>query len=112
MRKAMVVLISLLFIFTLASASFVAGADESSAVTDKDKDKDKDKKKKKATSHKKVKQVSGRVTAADVAAKYLTVDGITIMADQRMLADIKKGDRVTVKYITRGVNTALIIIPE
>jgi hypothetical protein len=112
MRKTIAVIISLLFIFALAPASFVAGADELSAVTDNNKDKDKDKKKKKATSHKKVKQVTGNVTAADAAAKYLTVDGITIMADQRMLADIKRGDRVTVKYITRGVNTAIIIIPE
>ncbi len=108
----MAVVISLLFIFTLTPPSFVAGADDSTAIVDKDKAKDKDKKKKKATSHKKIKQVTGRVTATDAAAKYLTVDGITIMADQRMLADIKRGDRVTVKYITRGVNTAIIIIPE
>jgi ribosomal protein S1 len=84
MKKATAIIISVLFIFALAATSFAAG----------------------------VKQVTGSVTAVDAKANTLTVKGkkgdvavstdakTTVMAgkDKKTLADVKAGDKVTVKY--------------
>ena len=105
MKKAIAIIGSLLFVFIFTSVSFTAGAKETSTVTSQEK-------KKKVSGHKKVKKITGEVTAIDLKAKSLTVGGITIIADEKMLADIKMGDKVTVKYITRGMNTAISITPE
>ena len=107
MKKAIAIIVSLLFVFVLTSVSFAAVAKETSTVTSQEKEK-----KKKVTSYKKVKKITGEVTAIDLEAKSLIVGGVTIIADEKMLADIKRGDRVKVKYITRGMNTAISITPE
>jgi len=64
------------------------------------------------SSAKKLKKVSGRVTAIDKVEKSITLEGITIMADEGMLANIKAGDRVTVDYYSRGVHRAVSIFQE
>ena len=59
-----------------------------------------------------LRQVSGEVTAVDREKMTITVEGITILADEELLANIKEGDRVTVDYFTRGMNRAINIIRE
>lgn len=73
----------------------------------------------------KVKQVTGEVTAIDAAAKTLTVKGkagevaltaddkttVKIGKEKKTLADVKVGDKVTVKYAEMdGKNVAKSII--
>ena len=64
------------------------------------------------SSAKKLKRVSGRITAIDSAEKSITLEGITITADEAMLANIKVGDRVTVDYYSRGSHKAIVISQE
>jgi hypothetical protein len=64
------------------------------------------------TSAKHLKRVSGQVTAIDRGEKSITLEGITIIADEGMLANIKEGDRVTVDYYSRGVHRAVFIVRE
>jgi hypothetical protein len=101
MRKAMSIFVVVLFVFALTSVSLPIGAKGAAAATGK-----------KTTGHKKIKQVSGEVTALDVEATTLIVEGITIKADKKMLSDIKVGDKVTVKYFTKGGNVAVLIIRQ
>jgi len=64
------------------------------------------------TSAKHLKRVAGQVTAIDRGEKSITLEGITIMADEGMLSNIKEGDRVTVDYYSRGVHRAIFILRE
>jgi len=105
MKKAIAIIFSVLFVFATIAISFEVGTSEEAAVTGKEKEK-------KTTGQKKLKQVSGEVTAIDMETKSILVEGITIIADEKMLADIKVGDRVTVDYITKGMNTAISIMRE
>ena len=66
----------------------------------------------KKSSAKKLKRVSGRVTAIDRGEKSITLEGITLRADEAMLASIEVGDRVTVDYYSRGVHRAVFIMRE
>lgn len=66
----------------------------------------------KKSSAKKLKRVSGRVTAIDRGEKSITLEGITLRADEAMLANIKEGDTVTVDYYTRDVHRAISVLPE
>lgn len=66
----------------------------------------------KKSSGKKLKRVSGRVTAIDRREKSITLEGITLIADEGMLANIKEGDRVTVDYYSRGVHKAIFVLQE
>ena len=52
------------------------------------------------------------VTAIDRGEKSITLEGITILADEAMLANVKEGDRVTVDYYTRDVHRAISILQE
>ncbi len=99
MKKAIAIIFSVLFVFAATVISFDVGTSEVAAVT-------------KTTGQKKIKQVSGEVTAIDMGKKSIIVEGITTEADEKMLADIKVGDRVTVDYITKGMNTAISIMRE
>jgi predicted RNA-binding protein len=107
MKKTIAIIFSALFVFAATVISFDVGTSEAAAVT-------------KTTGEKKIKQVSGEVTAIDLEKKSIMVEGITIYivegitteADENMLADIKVGDRVTVDYITKGMNTAISIMRE
>jgi len=64
------------------------------------------------TSARHLKQISGQVTAIDRGEKSITVGGITILADEKMLANIKEGDKVKVDYYSRGVHRAIFILRE
>lgn len=115
MKKAIAVVLSLLFVFTLTGISFAAEKKGAPAAPAAEK-------KEVAPAKKEVtKQVTGDVTAVDVIAKTLTVKGkkgdvvisvddkTKIMAgkDTKTLTDIKAGDKVTVKYTEAdGKNTA------
>jgi hypothetical protein len=66
----------------------------------------------KKSSAKRIKQVSGRVTAIDRGEKSITLEGLTIIADEGMLANIQVGDTVKVDYYSRGVHKAIFILQE
>jgi len=102
MKRAIAIMVSVLFVFTVTLVSFPIGTKGATAVTDTAK--------KKTTGQKKLKKVTAEVTAVDVATKSLMIEGITIIADVKMLADVKVGDKVTVWYITKGRHIATSII--
>jgi Cu/Ag efflux protein CusF len=59
----------------------------------------------------KVKQVTGVLVSVDTAARTVTVKGrnaeVVISADEKMLADLKAGEKVMVKYTEQdGKNVA------
>ncbi len=102
MKKVIAIIVSALFILSVAGISFAA-----------------EKAAKKAPA--KVKQVTGEVTAVDAAANTLTVKGkkgevalatddktmVKVGKEKKALADVKAGDKVTVKYTEAdGKNTA------
>ncbi|MBI5409396.1 MAG: hypothetical protein HZA14_08525 [Nitrospirae bacterium] len=108
MKKAIAVVLSLVFVFALTSLSLAAEKKAAPA-------------EKKEASHAMKESVTGDVTAVDAKAKMLTVKGktgdvsvsvddktkITAGKEAKTLADLKTGDKVTVKYIvTDGKNTA------
>lgn len=87
MKKALVIIVSLLFVLSVGGLSFA-------------------KEKKHAT---KAMHVSGEVTAVDAAAKTLTIKGEkgevvltttdkTRFAKGKTIADVKVGDKLTAKY--------------
>ncbi len=106
MKRFAILLIAALFIFGLTATQFVGDASAYPNMTEKKEEPAK-------TTEKKVtvKQISGDVSAIDAAAKTITVKGkkaeITITADEKMLKDVKVGDKVTVKYTEQdGKNVA------
>jgi len=98
MKKAIAIVVSVLFVLSIAGFAFAAEQKAAPAAE------------KKAPA--KVKQVTGEVTAVDAAAKTLTVktkkgdvmltadDKTAVMAgkEKKALADVKAGDKVTAKY--------------
>ena len=106
MKKAIAIIVSVLFVFALTSVSFaekrqLAPAAEKAAPVKVEE--------KKAPV--KVKQVTGEVTAVDAKAKTITVKGkkgdVVIAVDDKMIADVKAGDKVKAKYTEAdGKNTA------
>jgi len=107
MKKAIAIVVSLIFIFALTAVSFAA--EKAAAPAEKKEAAPAEKKepaKKAAT-----KQVTGEVTAVDAKAKTITVKGkkgdVVITVDDKTLADVKAGDKVTAKYTEAdGKNTA------
>lgn len=107
MKKAIAIVISLIFVFALTTVSFAA--EKAAAPAEKKEAAPAEKKepaKKAAT-----KQVTGEVTAVDAKAKTITVKGkkgdVVITVDDKTLADVKAGDKVTAKYTEAdGKNTA------
>ena len=112
MKKVVAIIVSVLFVLSVAGLAFAAdekkAAPAASPAPAKEaapakKDAAPMKEEKKAPA--KVKQVSGEVAAVDAAAKTLTVKGkkgeVALTADDKAaakLADVKVGDKVTVKY--------------
>jgi len=99
MKKVLAIIVSALYILSIAGFSFAA--------------------EKKAPA--KVKPVSGEVTAVDAMAKTITVKGkqgevslvvddktmVKIGKEKKSLADVKAGDKATVKYVEMdGKNVA------
>ncbi|MEW6109522.1 MAG: DUF5666 domain-containing protein [Nitrospirota bacterium] len=115
MKKAIAILLSVVFIFAMTAVSFAAEKAAAPAVE----------KKAEATApakaaEKKI-QVTGDVAAVDAKASTITVKGkkgeivasvndktkITSGKDKKTLADVKVGDKVRVKYVEAdGKNTA------
>ncbi len=104
MKKAIAIIVSVLFVLSVAGLSFAAEKMEKKEAAPAEK------MEKKAPA--KVKQVTGEVTAVDATAKTLTVKGkkgeVALMADdktsvmmgkeKKALGDVKVGDKVMVKY--------------
>ncbi len=103
MRKATAIVVSVLFVLSLAVLSFAA---EQKAAE------------KKAPA--KVNQISGEVSAVDAKAKTFTVKGpkgeVALSLEEKSnvkLADIKTGDKVTVKYKEMdGKNVAISVVKK
>jgi len=105
-KRFATLLLAVLFVFGLTAAQFVGNASAYPGMTEK-KDEPAKETEKKAT----VKQITGDVSAIDAAAKTITVKGkkaeLTITADEKMLKDVKVGDKVVVKYSEQdGKNVA------
>ncbi|MBI5203668.1 MAG: hypothetical protein HZA11_01995 [Nitrospirae bacterium] len=105
MKKIIALIVAVLFVFAVGSVSFAA--DKAAPAAEKKAEPAKAEKKVAA----KIVQVTGEVAAVDAAAKTITVKGkkgdVVITVDDKTLADIKAGDKVTVKYATAGgKNTA------
>lgn len=107
MKKAIAIIVSALFVLSVAGLSFAAEQKAAPAAE------------KKAPA--KVQQVNGEVGAVDAAAKTLTVKGKTgdvaltiddktsvkVGNEKKALADVKAGNKVTVKYTEmNGKNVA------
>ena len=108
MKKAIAIIVSVLFVFAITSVSFATEKAAAPAPVEK---KATPAAEKAAPVKVKVKQVSGDVTAVDAKAKTITVKGkkgdVVIAVDDKMLADVKAGDKVTAKYTEAdGKNTA------
>jgi len=109
MKKAIAIIVSVLFVFAITSVSFAT--EKAAAPAPVEKKAAPVKAEKAAPVKVKVKQVSGDVTAVDAKAKTITVKGkkgdVVIAVDDKMLADVKAGDKVTAKYTEAdGKNTA------
>ena len=105
MKKIIALIVAVLFVFAVGSVS--SAADKAAPAAEKKAEPAKTEKKAAA----KVMQVTGEVAAVDAAAKTITVKGkkgdVVITVDDKTLADVKAGDKVTAKYTTAdGKNTA------
>ncbi|GAB4405756.1 MAG: hypothetical protein OHK0032_00390 [Thermodesulfovibrionales bacterium] len=106
MKKAIAIIVSLIFVLSVAGLSFAA-EEKKPATPAKTEEK---KAEKKAPA--KVKQVTGEVTAVDAKGNTLTVKGkkaevslttdekttVKIGKEKKTLADVMVGDKATVKY--------------
>jgi Cu/Ag efflux protein CusF len=103
MKKTIAIVLSLVLMFAFTAVSFAA--EKAAAPAEK----------KEAAKKAESKQVTGEVSAVDAKAKTITVskkakdkvEDTVISVDDKMLADVKKGDKVTVKFtVADGKNTA------
>jgi len=99
MKKAIAIIVSVLFVFAITSLSFAAAEKKAAPMAAE----------KKAVA--KVKTVTGEVTMVDTKGKTITVKGkkgdVVIGVDEKMMADVKAGDKVVAKYTEAdGKNTA------
>ena len=116
MKKAIAIIVSVLFVLSVAGLSFAADKAAPAAAPA-------EKAEKKAPA--KVKQVTGEVAAVDAKANTLTVKGkkgdvmvntddktsVKVGKEKKSLADVKMGDKVTVKYAEMdGKNVAKSIM--
>jgi microtubule-associated protein 1 len=98
MRKILALIIALLFAFSL-TAAFAAdkAVDTKAAPAPAKEEKKAETKKVVATKH----QLTGEVKAFDAKAATITVKGkkeMTFTADEKMLKDVKVGDKIVVTY--------------
>lgn len=97
MKKFLAMGVVILFVFAMTSIAFAYPPAEKAAPKAEEK-KTEPVKAEKA----KIKQITGEVTAIDTAAKALTVKGkkaeVIVTADEKMLANVKIGDKVVVRY--------------
>jgi len=116
MKKIIALIVAALFVFAVASVSLAADEKKAAPAKKEAAPAPAEKKaEKKAVA--KVMQVTGEVAAVDAAAKTITVKGkkgdVVIAVDDKTLADVKAGDKVTAKYTTAdGKNTAKSVIKK
>ncbi|MEW6674816.1 MAG: hypothetical protein AB1348_02150 [Nitrospirota bacterium] len=123
MKKAIAIIVAVLFVFALTSISFAAEEKKAAPVpAEKKAEPAKPAEKKPAV---KIRQVTGEVKAVDAVAKTITVakkvkdkveetvvtvddkTKITLGKEKKTLVDVKVGDKVTVKYqVVDGKNVA------
>jgi carnitine O-acetyltransferase len=116
MKKTIAIVLSLIFVFAVTSVSFAAEAKKEAAP--KAEAKKEAAPKAEAKKAAKTVQVTGDVAAVDAKANTITVKGkkgdVVIAVDDKTkmpkgktIADVKAGDKVTVKYAEAdGKNTA------
>ncbi|MDO8746577.1 MAG: hypothetical protein Q7J70_02820, partial [Thermodesulfovibrionales bacterium] len=96
MKKMIALIVAVLFVFAIASVS-IAAEEKKAAPAPVEK---------KAEPTKMVMQVTGEVVAVNAAAKTITVKGkmgdVVIAVDDKTLADVKAGDKVTTHYTHEG----------
>jgi hypothetical protein len=115
MKKAIAIVLSVMFVFALTAATFAAEKKEAAPAEKKEMSTEK-KAEKKKVAHK---QITGEVTAADAKANTVTVKSkkaeVTVTVDEKTkfmpkgktIADVTAGEKVMVKYTeAEGVNTA------
>ena len=115
MKKAIAIVLSVMFVFALTAATFAAEKKESASTEKKEMAATKKAAKKKVMH----KQITGEVTAVDAKANTVTVKGkkaeVTVTVDEKTkfmpkgktIADVTAGEKVMVKYTeAEGVNTA------
>jgi len=98
MRKILALIIALLFAFSLTTAFAADKAADTKAAPAPAKD---DKKTETKNVADKKHQLTGEVKAVDAKAGTITVKGkkeMTFAADEKMLKDIKAGDKVVITY--------------
>jgi len=120
MKKAIAIVISLMFVFALTSVTFAAEKKAAAPAEKKEMAAEK-KEAAPAKADKKAahKQITGEVTAVDAKANTITVKGkkaeVTVNVDDKTkfapkgktIADVKAGEKVMVKYTeAEGKNTA------
>jgi len=122
MKKVIAIVVSVLFVLSVAGLSFAAEQKAAPAAPAEKKEaapaKAEEKKPAEKKAPAKVKQVTGEVVAVDAKAKTLTVKGkkgdVALSVDEKAaakLADVKMGDKVTVKYKeTDGKNVATSVV--
>jgi len=116
MKKIIALIVAALFVFAVASVSLAADEKKAAPAKKEAAPAPAEKKaEKKAVA--KVMQVTGEVAAVDAAAKTITVKGkkgdVVISVDDKTLADVKAGDKVTAKYTTADCkNTAKSVIKK
>ncbi len=105
MKKAIALVVSLLFVIAVSGLSSAQEKKEAAPAPAKEEKKMDEKKHAKKSGH----YIHGEVTAVDAAANTLTVKGkkgeVTLTTDDKTrfhkgktLADVKVGDKLTVKY--------------
>lgn len=115
MKKAIAIVLSVMFVFALTAATFAAEKKEAAPAEKKEMSTEKKAAKKKVMH----KQITGEVTAVDAKANTVTVKGkkaeVTVTVDDKTkfmpkgktIADVTAGEKVMVKYTeAEGVNTA------
>jgi phage baseplate assembly protein gpV len=106
MKKTIALIVSFLFVFSVAGLAFAQEKEGAAPAPAKEEKKMPEKKHKKKVRH----YVHGEVTAVDAAANTLTVKGkkgeMTLTVDDKTrfpkgmtLADVKAGEKLTVRYM-------------
>lgn len=105
MKKVIAIIVSALFVLSVAGLSFAAEEKKAAPAPAPEKKEAAPAKKAEKKAPAKVKLVNGEVVAVDAAAKTLTIKGkkgdVALSVDEKAaakLADVKVGDKATVKY--------------
>jgi hypothetical protein len=114
-KKAITIIVSVIFVFSLAGLSFAADKEAPMALAKAEKSMEK-------KSHAKIRRVTGKVMSvdnesitvkrrkADITATTGDKTKVKMGKEKRTMADVKVGDKVTLRYAAAdGMNTAKTI---